>query len=434
MSGESKTESYNSKVLRGHTRGVNSVSFSPDGSRIVSGSADYTVRVWDSQSGAELMRLNGHTYEVSSVSFSPDGTRIVSGSWDDTVRVWDVASGECVLTLMSSWVESVAFSPDGRRIVSGSGTGQMSVWDASSGELLKVLDGHIQPVGSVSFSPDGSHLVSGSWDNTVRVWDASSWVCVVLIGTPQADPEESEQEDAAWDRGSVLGPLEGHTSWVNSVSFSPDGLRIVSGSGNGSWDNTVRVWDASSGELLKTLEGHTDSVNSVSFSPDGSRIVSGSNDKTMRVWDFDAIEYAILVDELSSSDPLVDELSVLPNPVSVDDDSGSDYSNLFGSDDSDDDERPHHPMVVPPDEICVICMDNLRDTSNGYAVMLTCNHFFHADCIRGWQNAGESKSEGYEEGVTFLQSGYQMKGKKCPICRFTAEDTTYADGILRLRF
>ena len=86
-----------------------------------------------------------------------------------------------------------------------------------------------------------------------------------------------------WDAVSgdcVLGPLYGHTDGVTSVSFSPDGSRIVSGS----YDNTVRVWDAGSGECVQTLEGHTDYVMSVSFSGDGTRIISGSRDNIVRVW------------------------------------------------------------------------------------------------------------------------------------------------------
>ena len=172
-----------------------------------------------------------------------------------------------------------------------------------------------------------------------------------------------------------------------SVSFSPDGSRIVSGS----QDNTVRVWDSQTGVELMKLEGHTSYVTSVSFSPDGSRIVS-AGDYTVRVWD--AIEYAAMADN----------------------DSGSDSSDLFGSDDSDDDERPHHPMVVPPDEKCAICMDNLRDTSNGYAVMLKCGHYFHAECIEGWQKSGQRSSS------------------TCPLCRKKATANEYTDGILRLRF
>ena len=155
------------------------------------------------------------------------------------------------------------------------------------------------------------------------------------------------------------------------------------------------MWDASSGEyVLGPLEGHTDWVTSVSFSPDGSRIVSGSYDATVRVWDFAAIENAIMVDE----------------------DSGSDSSDLFGSDDSDDDERPPAPIVVAPDEddYCVICMEVLNRNSKSYVVQLNCGHYFHAVCIKRWQNAGP--------------------GKTCPICRREATDNTYADDILRLRF
>ena len=77
-------------------------------------------------------------------------------------------------------------------------------------------------------------------------------------------------------------PLQGHTNWVQSVAFSPDGRHIASGS----IDRTIRVWDAWTGaQVCNPLQGHTDSVHSVAFSPDGRYIVSGSSDRTIRVWD-----------------------------------------------------------------------------------------------------------------------------------------------------
>ncbi|KIN97752.1 hypothetical protein M404DRAFT_159655, partial [Pisolithus tinctorius Marx 270] len=110
--------------LQGHDTGVNSVAFSPDGKRIVSGSWDNTVRVWDVERGVQIgSPLEGHTQPVNSVAFSPDGKRIVSGSWDNTVSVWDAERGVQICHPLEGHTESVtsvAFSPDGKRIVSGS--------------------------------------------------------------------------------------------------------------------------------------------------------------------------------------------------------------------------------------------------------------------------------------------------------------------------
>lgn len=98
--------------------------------------------------------------------------------------------------------------------------------------------------------------------------------------------------------------------------------------------------------------------------------------------------------------------------------------------------RPSSPEYAPDEvlEECSICLEELYDPTNGNVVRLHCGHYFHFDCIYGWQHAGESTNDGnYEEGVTLLQSGYQMPGRKCPLCRAIAKDDTRGDGILRLR-
>ncbi|MGB2860741.1 MAG: pentapeptide repeat-containing protein, partial [Candidatus Microthrix parvicella] len=154
-------------------RGVWSAGWSPDGTRLVSGSTDGTIRVWDPNERTELGRLEGHTDRVLSVGWSPDGTRLVSGSDDGTIRIWDPNERSELGRLEghTGGVRSVGWSPDGTRLVSGSNDGTIRVWDPDDGTELGRLEGHTDWVWSVGWSPDGTRLVSGSADGTIRIWD-----------------------------------------------------------------------------------------------------------------------------------------------------------------------------------------------------------------------------------------------------------------------
>ncbi|KAF8325231.1 WD40-repeat-containing domain protein [Cantharellus anzutake] len=286
------------KVLR-HTKWVDSVSFSPDGSRLASASGDKTVRIWNAVTGEELKILRGHTKWVNSVSFSSDGSRIASASSDKTVRIWDTVTGEGLKILRghTDWANSASFSPDGSRVVSASRDNTVRIWNAGTGGGLNVLHGHTGYVNSVSFAPDGLRLASASRDNTVRIWDAmtgeelkvlhghADWVYSVSFSSDGSRIASAAMDKAVriWNvvTGEELKVLRGDSDWVNSVSFSPDGSRIASAS----HDNTVRILDAIIREDLKVPQGHTDWVKWVSFSPDGSRVASASRDKTARIWD-----------------------------------------------------------------------------------------------------------------------------------------------------
>ncbi|KIM29936.1 hypothetical protein M408DRAFT_22388 [Serendipita vermifera MAFF 305830] len=312
-------------VINGHTSPVISVSFSPDGTRIVSGSVDKTVRVWDAETGETVMELlEGHSGPVNSVSFSLDGTCIVSGSDDNTIRVWDADTGEAMIGPLeghTGGVWSVSFSPDGTRIVSGSSDKTIRVWNIETGEtVIGPLKGHTDPVLSVSFSPDGTRVVSGSDDETLRIWDAETG----NMATGPIRGHNSWHTGRLWilgqhhsslgcqDRRYSDGPLEGHRSPISSLSFSPDGTRIVSGSS----DQTIRVWDAETGDtVMGPLEGHTSSVTSVSFSSDGTRVVSGSWDKNIRVWDAEIDDTAM--EPLESHTSLVTSLSSLSDGTRI---------------------------------------------------------------------------------------------------------------------
>ncbi len=245
------------RTLTGHTGGVRSVVFSPDGTTLASGSRDNTIRLWNANTGTPIRTLTEHTEPVNSVAFSPDSNTFASGGWDDTIRLWNANIGTPIRTLIGHThnVESVAFSPDGSILTSGSSDDTIRLWNANTGTPIRTLTEHTNDVNSVAFSSDGSILASGSSDDTIRLWDA--------------------------DTGRHLQTLTGHTNDVNSVSFSPDGTTLASGS----YDNTIRLWNVDTGRHLQTLTGHTRVVESVTFSPDGTTLASGSWDSTICLWD-----------------------------------------------------------------------------------------------------------------------------------------------------
>ena len=277
-----------SRVLEGHRDWVNAVAVLPDG-RVVSGSHDNTVCVWDVDTGAADV-LEGHQHRVRAVTVSSDG-RVVSGSDDSTVRVWDLETGTCrVLEGHRGSIYAVATLPDGR-VLSGSVDNTLRVWDLDT-NASRVLQGHDGGVFAVAVLPDG-RIVSGSRDKTIRVWNLETGVSRVLEGhggevyavvvLPDGRIASGSHDKTlrVWDvETGVSRQLQGHGDFVNAVAVLADG-RVVSGS----FDKTVRVWDLDAG-TSSVLEGHSQWVRAVAVLPDG-RVVSGSGDCTLRVWDPD---------------------------------------------------------------------------------------------------------------------------------------------------
>ncbi|KZP17833.1 WD40 repeat-like protein [Athelia psychrophila] len=305
------------KTLEGHKGGVYAVAYSPDGTHIVSGSADNTIRIWDAETGEAVGEpLRGHTNEINCVAYSPNGRHIVSGSDDKTIRIWDAETGESVgepLIGHTAAIWAIACSSNGAHIISGSADNTIRCWDAVTGKAVgEPLRGHTGIIYAVAYSlPDGRHIVSGSDDNTLRIWAAETGEAVgeplsghtgtinCVAYSPDSKHIISGSDDGTiriWDAktGEAVGkPIRRsageNTHVVLSVACSPDGKHIVSG-----WaDGIICIWDAETGEAIgEPFEGHTSAVRCVAYSPDGAGIVSCSDDGTVRVWNAEKSEAA----------------------------------------------------------------------------------------------------------------------------------------------
>lgn len=291
----------------GHKDTVNAVAVTSDGKRIVSGSDDRTIRVWDLETGDPIGKpIIGHEDCVTALAVIPGSEHIVSGSNDETIRVWDLATGALIgkpVEGHESWVTAVAVTQDGKRIVSGSWDKTIRIWNLETSEQIgRPMKGHKDGVLDVALTLDYKRIVSGSEDRTIRIWDIDTGkpigkpikrqkcgvvtVAVTLNGQCIVSGFD-DNTIRIWDlnTGKQIGePIRGHKDWVTAIAVTQDGKRIVSGSR----DCTIRVWDLEThAPKGKPIEGHKDWVTAVAVSQDGRRIVSGSRDCTIRVWDME---------------------------------------------------------------------------------------------------------------------------------------------------
>jgi WD40 repeat protein len=316
------------KHLVGHASWVSSLSWSPDGTRLVSGAMDKTVRIWDVFGEADLLNINlpdtvnsvawspdgkliaaahgnvvtvwdvaasakAADYEenatsIYSVAWSPDGTRLAAAGARNFVQIYDMVNGTRALSLsqLTADVHSLAWSPDGARLVTGSEK-SVKIWNAWSGDLLMTLasvDNHCNH--AVSWSPDGATIAACLETSRTPIWNSTTGKVVQTI--PQYGESLAYSPDGkhiaivtgktVYIYGSTGGLLQktliGHSDSVYSVSWSPDGKRLATASG----DNTVKIWNVSSGEEVATFRGHGDIVRAVRWSPDGTRIASAATE------------------------------------------------------------------------------------------------------------------------------------------------------------
>ena len=296
------------QAWQGHQNWITSVCFSPDGTLIASGSFDNSVKLWNSQTGEVVNTLYGHTDRVSAVTFSPDGQLLASSSYDCTVRLWNTSQGQCIKVLPGhrNRIWAVGFGASRQQLVSGADDHAIKLWDANSGECTKTFQGYTNAALILRLSSNQHTIASGHEDQTVKLWDFRSGECfrtlrghrsrvwaIAFAAPNDTDANGSHNHHLLasgsadrtiklwnWQTGECLKTLQGHKSWIWSVSFSPDGQWLASGS----YDKTAKVWQMSTGECVRTLTDHPSSVAYVTFSPDGNWLATSSYDQTVKLW------------------------------------------------------------------------------------------------------------------------------------------------------
>lgn len=305
--------------------GINVALFSPDGKKILIGSNDKVVRLWDASSGRVLQAISGHQAPITTAAFSPDGARIATGSDDGEIRIWEAASGTAIAVLdkIDDHGIAISFSSDGNQLLINSGLDSVRLWDGrgaaasltvqdglraaafldngtklvalEKGGMLQVRDlpsGRL--LGSLEGQEDvfaaGSGLLAVGFDGKSSIWRGVAWQPVPTIEEPGAtviySPDSSRalilETGEVWDiaAGRVVARYAGHAGSILAGAFSANG-QVIATVGE---DRGVHLWAAETGDKLKVLHGHKAKIRSVAFAPGHPSILTSADDGSARLW------------------------------------------------------------------------------------------------------------------------------------------------------
>ncbi|MEM9772418.1 MAG: WD40 repeat domain-containing protein [Cyanobacteria bacterium P01_D01_bin.73] len=323
---------------KGYSKGeVQSIAFSPDGNTLFSASGYRVMKLWDRETGKELVTAEESTplsNQISNLRFSPDGATFVasvaahkrdSSSAEDLAiaRLWDARTGEILRTFEGQHrlIEEVSFSPDGSTILVVSPYGVVELWDVATGKLRRTLelcdpknciktsdaapngnDGHIDFVKDASFSPDGRTILSASDDGTVKVWDVQTGELVRTFGeyskrgledgvrAARFSPNGSTIMDTNGQRvrlwnvqtGERLYLEEGRKLSTLPATFNSDGTIVAIARDD--FPSRIKILDAKTGEMLRTFEAEEQTIASLAFSPDGDALAIGNIGGVVSLW------------------------------------------------------------------------------------------------------------------------------------------------------
>jgi WD40 repeat protein len=254
-----------------HQGWVRGIAFTPDGGRVVTGSADRTVRVWDADTGKPAGEPLVNDHSVNCMALSPDGKTILVGcgnvpNTEGNARLWDLATGEPLATLPTKGpVWGVAFSGDGRRLLTGTyvpdekiSVAQLWEWEGKKPRVVRRIP-HDNPIWTVALSPDGATAVTGGTDHKVRLWDTGS--------------------------GHQVGSTITLPYRIMCVAFSEDGKRVLTACGEDKKGGEVCVWNGLTGKPVGDPIVYRDDICAATFSPNRKHVLTGGADGTARLYD-----------------------------------------------------------------------------------------------------------------------------------------------------
>jgi WD40 repeat protein len=257
-----------------HTGAVEAVAVSPDGKLIASGATDRAIKLWNPQTGEEVLTLHGHTLGVIALAFTPDGKTLISSGADRNLRLWDAATGRELprseehkinLENLIQPCPLARVTPDGARLLlwvpGNERYTTLSAFDLKSGKELGSFNDSGRNVATVTFSGDGKLVAVGARDGTVRVYNMET-------------KQRLDGDEAGW---SVFDKGVG----VASLAYGKGATLLAAGGDNGE----VKICDAEKLQVMHTLKGHARRVGCCAVSPDGKRVATAGHEGVVKLWD-----------------------------------------------------------------------------------------------------------------------------------------------------